>query len=93
MEITMEMETGIKEPDLTPREVVETCPHCECENILHWDPLIQGYMITCWQCGKKMMLCDECMHADDNQCQRCDWHMVGDKHQKMSVCFRGAHRF
>ncbi len=56
-------------------ETVEVCPHCECENVFsNWDCKTQGYIATCWQCGKQIMLCDECLHADDNPYQYCDWH-------------------
>lgn len=58
-------------------EAVELCPYCESENVFaNWDCEKQGYEATCWQCGKKIMLCDECLHADDNPGRKCDWHEV-----------------
>lgn len=69
------------------KEVVETCPFCECENILKWDVKANGFVIKCLHCGSEMMLCDECLHSDDNKCQKCDWHREGN----MSVCFRRRH--
>lgn len=54
-------------------EVVEVCPHCDTENVFVWDVEEEGYKAFCPRCGKEMMLCDECMHADDNQGQACDW--------------------
>jgi len=58
-------------------EAVEVCPHCMCENVFeNWDCEKQGYVATCWNCGKKIMLCDECMHMDDNPGRKCDWHEV-----------------
>lgn len=58
-------------------EVVETCPNCGCENIFtNWDTSVSGYIATCWQCGKKIFLCDECLHSDDNPHMECDWHEV-----------------
>ena len=71
------------------REVVEVCPHCEAENIIEWDIEKNGYVAKCTQCGKEMMLCDECMHSEDGDpCgAMCDWHRANG----MSVCFRGCH--
>ena len=68
-------------------EVVEVCPHCASENL--WrdlDVVKEGYKTTCNECGAEMMLCDECLHADDNPCQKCDWHKVDGR----GVCFRGV---
>ena len=42
------------------RECIEVCPHCEKEITKKWDVEKKGYQITCPNCGKKMMLCDEC---------------------------------
>lgn len=53
---------------------VECCPHCGYENIyLNWNVKTQGYVAKCKSCGKNIMLCDECMNADDNPMQKCDW--------------------
>lgn len=66
----------------------EVCPHCECESYFqYWDPVEKGYVAKCQHCGKEMMLCDACLHAEDNPYQKCDWH----KEDGMSVCFRGTH--
>ena len=55
-------------------EAVECCPHCECENVYpNWDVKTQGYVAKCKGCGKDIMLCDECLNADDNPGQKCDW--------------------
>ena len=48
------------------RECVEICPHCEQEITKKWDVEKNGYQITCPNCGKKIMLCDECLHSEDN---------------------------
>ena len=69
------------------REITENCPHCDSENQFMWDVEKDGYIAKCTVCGKEMCLCDECTHADDNECQKCDWH----KENGMSVCFRGTH--
>lgn len=67
-------------------EAVEICPYCECENIFaNWDTDTQGYIATCWNCGKKILLCDECLHADDNTGKMCDWH----RSKTEEGCFRG----
>ena len=55
------------------RECIEVCPHCEKEIMKKWDVEKKGYQITCPNCGKKMMLCDECLNSEDNVGMRCDW--------------------
>ena len=52
-------------------EVVEVCPECGAENVMTWDVEKEGYVAYCPHCGSKMMLCDECLHADDAKV--CDW--------------------
>ena len=75
-------------------EAVEVCPWCGCENVFS-DCNVEesGYVATCWQCGKKIFLCDECMHAEDNPGMRCDWHEThcGKKYVE-GHCFRGTTR-
>ena len=64
------------------REVVEVCPHCGNENV--WDdldPVKNDYKAVCKECGKEIFLCDECMNAEDNPGQRCNWYK--------GKCFRG----
>ena len=69
-------------------EIIETCPHCECENVISdWNPE-QGYEIKCWQCGKKIMLCSACAFAEDNPNRNCDWHQRHDKGRITTHCFR-----
>ena len=55
------------------RKCIEVCPHCGQEITKKWDVEKCGYQITCPNCGKKMMLCDECLHNEDNEGMRCDW--------------------
>lgn len=55
------------------REEVEVCPYCDREITLRWNVEQDGYQITCPYCGNKIMLCDACMHSDDNPEQKCDW--------------------
>ena len=76
--VDADMHTGFKRIDLKgqimKKEVVEVCPHCMRENIFKdWDIDSQGYMAKCQHCGHSIMLCDECMHADDNPKHICDW--------------------
>lgn len=52
-------------------EVCEVCPECGAENIMTWNVETEGYVAYCPHCGSKMMLCDECLHADDAKV--CDW--------------------
>ena len=70
-------------------ETVEFCAYCETENIYPmWDVDVRGFVVICNHCGKEIMLCDECMHRDDNEDMRCDWCETdcGGK------CFRGITR-
>lgn len=67
-------------------EAVEMCPHCMSESVHPmWDVNIRGYVVNCQHCGKEIFLCDECLHAEDNQNRKCDWCETecGGK------CFRG----
>lgn len=67
-------------------EQVEICPECDTENTYpEWDPEEKGYIATCGNCGKKIFLCDACLHADDNDECKCDWREREDGRG----CFRG----
>lgn len=73
----------------TETEAVECCPWCEGENVYkNWNVKRDGYVVTCQHCGKQIFLCDECLHAEDNTQQKCDWKETdcGGK------CFRGETR-
>lgn len=51
-------------------EAVEVCPHCMSENVYPmWDVEKSGFVAVCKHCGKEILLCDECIHMNDN----CDW--------------------
>lgn len=68
--------------------VTEVCPHCESENTLIWDVATMGYKAHCPVCGEEMMLCDECIHAEDGKnenCNHCDWHLSDGGESR---CFR-----
>ena len=75
-------------------EAVEVCPYCGAENTFPgWDVKRQGYITVCKECGEQIMLCDECLHADDNTNKMCDWHEVTHEHNVMEGhCFRGVTR-
>lgn len=54
-------------------ETVELCPFCSGENVYqNWDIKKNGYKARCQYCGRMIMLCDECLHADDNPYRNCD---------------------
>lgn len=53
--------------------VTEMCSNCMNENTLEWDTEKEGYKAYCPHCGEKMMLCDECTHASDNEGGQCDY--------------------
>ena len=55
------------------REEIEICPYCEKEIAKKWDVENNGYQVTCPNCGKKIMLCDACLHSKDNKTMRCNW--------------------
>ncbi|MCM1237283.1 MAG: phage terminase large subunit family protein, partial [Ruminococcus flavefaciens] len=69
--------------------VTEVCPHCENEVEMRWDTDTKGFRAFCPHCGKRLMLCDECMHTEG--CSACDYdartdschhnraHAVGDR--------------
>ena len=71
-------------------EAVEVCPYCMSENVFsNWDVEKQGFIAICWQCGREIMLCDECLHAEDNRKRRCDWHGIYVKgKEKEGQCWR-----
>lgn len=70
------------------QEVTEVCPHCDTENN-YTAYECNGYVATCKECGRKIMLCSECMMADDNECGKCDWHEETIDGKTYGVCFRG----
>ena len=64
----------------------EFCQDCEMEiEYPYYDPEKKGYIVTCKGCGKKMFLCDACLHADDNPEGMCDWYENDHGHG----CMRG----
>lgn len=75
-------------------EAVEVCPWCCGENVFpNYDVSKKGYIVVCQHCKEEMMLCDECLHSDDNPHGNCDWHE--DRHLPKSerhfgYCFRGT---
>ncbi len=62
-------------------EEIEICPVCSNEISIKWDVEKEGYQITCTECGEKIMLCDACLHSEDNKQKQCDWTMERE-------CFR-----
>ena len=73
-------------------EAVEMCPYCEAENCFpNYDVEASGYIVACPSCGKKIFLCDECVHAEDNPGRMCDWHIIEKNNGIVtSGCFRGT---
>lgn len=72
-------------------ECVEPCPYCEEENIYpNYDAAANGYKAICRGCGEEIMLCDECLHADDNPGGRCDWCEEKHGDEAWGICFRGV---
>ncbi len=58
-------------------EVTEVCPHCESEITMTWDVASRGYKAFCPVCGKRLMLCDECLHAEGSG-GYCDYDSQSD---------------
>lgn len=58
--------------------VTEVCPHCESEIEMRWDTDTQGFKAFCPVCGNRLMLCDECLHAEDNKGGGCDFDSEKD---------------
>ena len=60
-------------------EIIEPCPHCANEVVLHWDVEKDGYEVYCPYCGFPMMLCSMCDARDGSVC---DW-------EEMNMMIRG----
>lgn len=57
-------------------EVTEVCPWCDKEITMTWNTDARGYKAFCPVCGKRLMLCDECMHSEDYS--GCDYDSATD---------------
>lgn len=57
------------------KQVYELCPHCKKEVALLWDTETDGFEAVCPYCGKKLMLCSECLQTvcEDGQHIDCNW--------------------
>lgn len=56
--------------------VTEPCPHCGNEIEMRWNTDADGFKAFCPVCGKRLMLCDECIHAEDYR--GCDYNSASD---------------
>lgn len=81
-EVADEIEDYLKCSTLTDHLVTEVCSNCESEIEMRWSVKDLGYKATCPVCGERLMLCDECLHAGDNEGGRCDYD------SKTDTCFR-----
>lgn len=52
--------------------VIEVCPNCGSEINMEWDVGTSGYKAFCPVCGKRLMLCDECLHREYGDVAVCD---------------------
>lgn len=68
--------------------VTEACPHCEAEIEMRWDVDTRGYKAFCPVCGKRLMLCDACLHSgpDGIYIGKCDYCAETDS------CYRNKRR-
>lgn len=72
-------------------ECVEICPWCMTENLYDdYDCEVEGYVVHCHECGAEIMLCDECLHNDDNPKMCCDWQHKVMNGREYGLCFRGG---
>lgn len=86
----IEHDTARMMPVTIQNEVVESCPYCDAENTyINYDAKERGYKTTCYECGKEIMLCSECLHAEDNPNGMCDWREEYDGVNNYGICFRG----
>lgn len=70
--------------------VTEVCPHCESEIEMHWDTDERGYEAHCPVCGKRLMLCDECLHSEEGNF--CDYDSETDScHRRREYDKEGDH--
>lgn len=53
--------------------VTEMCPNCDTEVEMVWDTEKFGYRAFCPHCGKRLMLCDECLHSGGVYDDNCDY--------------------
>ncbi len=56
--------------------VTEVCPNCMNEIEMTWDTDTRGFEAFCPVCGKRLMLCDECMHLEEGK--GCDYDNESD---------------
>lgn len=65
--------------------VTELCPHCQSEIEMQWNTDTDGFKAFCPVCGKRLMLCDECLHSET--VGGCDYDAVTDscKHNSSAV--------
>ena len=64
--------------------VTEWCSNCESEIEMRWDTDTRGFEAFCPVCGERLVLCDECLHAEDNPPHRCGTD------EGQTVCWRLA---
>lgn len=66
---------GLLEPEEKEKDntVIEVCPHCETEVEMKWIVKAHGYKAYCPYCGKRLMLCDECLHPNGEFSDNCDY--------------------
>lgn len=58
--------------------VIEMCPNCDTEVEMVWDTEKFGYKAFCPHCGKRLMLCDECLHSSGVYDDNCDYSTKTD---------------
>ena len=49
--------------------IVENCPNCGIDAEIAWNVEEYGYKAFCPHCGEVLMICSECMEANND----CDW--------------------
>lgn len=59
--------------------VIECCAYCGSEIEMRWNVETDGYKAFCPVCGKRLMLCDECMHRTGEFVDDCDYCSATDE--------------
>lgn len=58
--------------------VTEFCSNCDTEVELVWDVDVDGFKAFCPHCGERLMLCDACLHREDDYACVCDYDSIHD---------------
>lgn len=72
---------------------VEFCPYCDNEAEGTYRVDNDEYVGVCDHCKQEIHICGDCMLAEDNPSEKCDWHIEVIDGVKYSVCFRSKIKY